>query len=239
MSRLSIRMKILVIFMSLFTIALGASFYWFYQFATQRTTENLQQSLILSASTAARLVDADEVMLVSDSEGEDTEVEYEHLASQLRLVQESNPKVANIYIMVPSPNADDELLFVVDVEADIEIVGEPYDTGGQSELVDAFNGPVASATLQEDEYGSGFQVSRRSWIRGDKASPSSGWICRRRMSSAPGIRSRSPASWRSSRLMQACSSPPSCFLAPSPAPCERSPARPRRSNRESRSSLRG
>ena len=153
MSRLSIRMKILVIFMSLFTIALGASFYWFYQFATQRTTENLQQSLILSASTATRLVDADEVMLVSDSEGEDTEVEYEHLASQLRLVQESNPKVANIYIMVPSPNADDELLFVVDVEADIEIVGEPYDTGGQSELVDAFNGPVASATLQEDEYG--------------------------------------------------------------------------------------
>jgi len=42
MSRLSIRMKILVVFMSLFTVALGALFYWFYQSAKQRTTENLQ-----------------------------------------------------------------------------------------------------------------------------------------------------------------------------------------------------
>ena len=92
-------------------------------------------------------------MLVSDSEGEDTEAEYEHLTGQLRLVKEANPKVANIYIMVPSPDTEDELLFVVDVEADIEIVGEPYATGGQSELLDAFNGPVASSTLQEDEYG--------------------------------------------------------------------------------------
>jgi flagellar basal body-associated protein FliL len=153
MSRLSIRMKILIVFMSLFTVALGASFYWFYQSATKKAMENLQESLILSASTAAKLVDADEVMLVSDSEGDGTEAEYAHLASQLSLVKESNPKVKNIYIMVRSPDAADELLFVVDVETDIEIVGEPYDTGGQSEILDAFNGPIASSTLQEDEYG--------------------------------------------------------------------------------------
>ena len=154
MSRLSIRMKILVIFMSLFTVALGGLLYWFYQSATKNALENLQQSLILSASTAAKLVDADEVMLVSDSEGEDTEAEYGHLTSQLLLVKESNPKAAGIFIMVRSPDAEDELLFVVDVDASIdEVVGEPYDASGFPEMLEAFNGPIASPTLREDEYG--------------------------------------------------------------------------------------
>jgi HAMP domain-containing protein len=165
LSRLSIRLKILVVFMSLFTVTLGALFYWFYQSATQQAMENLQQSLILSASTAAKLVNADEVTLVSDSEGDGTDAEYQHLVDQLTLVKDANPGVANIYIMVRSPGAEDELLFVADVEADIDIVGEPYDLGGQSDMLDAFNGPVATPTIQEDEYGawlSGFAPIKNS-----------------------------------------------------------------------------
>lgn len=153
MSRLSIRMKILIVFMSLFTIALGALSFWFYQSATKKATEGLQQSLILSANTAAKLVNADEVMLVSNSEGEGVEAEYEHLAAQLRIVQESNPKAADIYIMELSPDAENELLFVVDLEAGTETVGETYDVSGKPEMLEAFNGSVASPTLRKDEYG--------------------------------------------------------------------------------------
>ncbi len=154
MSRLSIRMKILIVFMVLFTIALGVLFYWFYQSSTQKAMENLQQNLIVSASTAAGLVDPQEVSLVSEGEGEYGEEEYENLVSQLQLVLEANPKAVDIYIMERSPDADDELLFILDLEDDFdEVVGWPYDASGQPEMLDAFDGPTASPMLRTDEYG--------------------------------------------------------------------------------------
>jgi HAMP domain-containing protein len=154
MSRLSIRMKILIVFMVLFTIALGVLFIWFYQSATQKAMENLQQNLIVSASTTASLVDPDEVTIISEGDGEEGEAEYEHLASQLQLVLEANPKVADIYIMERSPDAEDELLFLLDLEDNFdEVVGWPYDASGQPEMLDAFNEPIASPSLRTDEYG--------------------------------------------------------------------------------------
>lgn len=153
MSRLSIRMKILIVFMGLFTLALGALFIWFYQSATQTAMQDLQQSLIFSASTAARLVDVNEVQLVSEYEGEDVEFEYEHIADQLRIIQASSQKVADVYILEPSPDDENELLFLANLEDGTETVGEPYDASGQPEMLAAFDGPTASPTLREDEYG--------------------------------------------------------------------------------------
>ncbi|MBM3150605.1 MAG: HAMP domain-containing protein [Chloroflexi bacterium] len=154
MTRLSIRAKLLIVFMLLFTVAFATSFYWFYQFATEMATNYLRQSLMASAGTAASMVDADLHTQVYTS-GVENDAQYTQIAQQLRLVRDGNPRVAAIYTMVRSDNPN-ELIFVVTAEEDTEErahLREPYDTSNAPEMILGFDGPAADVEMGADEYG--------------------------------------------------------------------------------------
>jgi methyl-accepting chemotaxis protein len=154
MSRLSIRAKLLIVFMLLFTVTLSASFYWFYQFATDMVMTDLRQSLMASARTAASLINIDEHTQVYLT-GVEGDAQYTQIADQLRLVRDTNPKVAAIYTMVHSDTAN-ELLFVVSADENPETrahLRSPYDVSDAPEMLAAFNEPTADQEIGSDEYG--------------------------------------------------------------------------------------
>lgn len=154
MSRLSIRTRLLIVFMSLFTVALAGIFIWFYQFSTQKTMTSLRQSLMDSASIAASMINADEHTQVYTS-GTEGDAQYTHIADQLRLVRDSVNNIESIYTAVLSSNPD-EVLFVVSASEDVEgraHLREPYSTADAPEMMDAFNGPAADLYMGTDEYG--------------------------------------------------------------------------------------
>jgi hypothetical protein len=154
MSRLGIRMKLLVVFMLLFTAVFAVACYWFYQYATNLMMDELRNSLVASASTAVSLIDPVEHAQVFASGAED-DAQYTHIASQLRLVRDANPKVAAIYTMVLSPNPN-EMYFVVSADENPETrahLREPYDTSNAPEMPLAFDRPIADVEMGADEFG--------------------------------------------------------------------------------------
>ena len=154
MSRLSIRMKLLVVFMLLFTVAFSASFYWFYRFSTNSVMESLRRELTITASTAANLIDVDEHTQVFET-GVEGDAQYNQIAEQLRVIRDSNPRATEIYTLVRSQNPN-ELLFVVDGYEDPEErahLREPYDVSEIPEMLEAFNGPIADQEYSADQWG--------------------------------------------------------------------------------------
>lgn len=155
MSRFSIRTRLLIVFMGLFTVALAIIFSWFYGFSTKRTMDSLRQSLMDSASIAASMIDADEHTQVFTS-GTEGDAQYEHIAAQLRQVRDSVNNIESIYTAVLSPNPD-EVLFVVTASEDVEDranLREAYSTAYAPEMMAAFNGsPTADKYMGTDDYG--------------------------------------------------------------------------------------
>lgn len=154
MLRLTIRMKMLIVFMSLFTVFFAAAFYWFYQFSTERMMDELRKNLVVSASTAASMIDPAEHTQVFES-GTEGDAQYEHIASQLRIARDGNLRAAAVYTAVRSSNPT-ELLFVVSADEDPETrahLGEAYDASGAPEMLKAFDGPIADVEMGADEFG--------------------------------------------------------------------------------------
>jgi HAMP domain-containing protein len=154
MSRLSIRLKLLIVFMAVFTVAFAAACYAFYVQATAWAMDDLRRGLTTAASTAASLIDAGEHAQVFDSGAEDDAL-YTQIAEQLRLVSDANPRIAAIYTMVRSPNPD-ELLFVVSADEDPETragLREAYDVSEMPEMIQGFDGPAADAEMGADKFG--------------------------------------------------------------------------------------
>jgi hypothetical protein len=154
MERLNIRMKLLIVFMLLFTAALAGSFYWFYQFATNKAMDDLRASLVTSARTAASMIDADAHTQVYAAGQEDTPA-YIEIADKLRLVRDANPRAAAVYTAILSPNPA-EVIFVVSADEDPETrahLGEPYDASNAPEMILAFQQPIADVEMGADEFG--------------------------------------------------------------------------------------
>lgn len=148
--KLNIRTKLLLVFMSVFTVFLLGVFLWFQQFSTQQMMSELQQNLIVSADTAASMIDADQHTRLHEN-GESYDVDYQEISEILELVRDSNPRLITAYTAVKSSNGDpNELIFVVEAEEDV--LGEPY-TSTSPEMIQAFDGPIADASLRTDEYG--------------------------------------------------------------------------------------
>jgi len=157
MARLSIRLKLLIVFTLLFTVAFALSFLWFYNFATQLAMDNLRSDLIGTAMRAAGSIDAEAHATVFES-GEEEDPLYTHIADQLRQVRDANPKVAAIYTMVRSPNPG-ELLFVVSADENPETrahLREPYDVSTFPQMIAAFDGPTADPEIAVDKWGAWF-----------------------------------------------------------------------------------
>ncbi|HSQ39197.1 MAG TPA: hypothetical protein VLM78_03475, partial [Anaerolineales bacterium] len=119
MTRSTIRLRLLIVFTTLFTIVFLGAAYWFYQYATQKVTDDLRQNLIISASTAAEMISVEEHSQVFQS-GVEGDAQYEHIASQLPLVRDANPQAESVYTAVRSEVYPTELLFVVSDSEDVE-----------------------------------------------------------------------------------------------------------------------
>lgn len=156
MKRLNIRMKLLLVFMSVFTVFLLGVFYWFYQFSTAKLMDELRKNLVITASTAAEMVNAQEHARVFES-GQADSAEYEHIASILRLARDANPRAAAVYTAMRSSSGNPtELLFVVSANEIVEDrvgLGEVYDASNAPEMLMAFDGPIADVEMGADEYG--------------------------------------------------------------------------------------
>jgi methyl-accepting chemotaxis protein len=158
MSRLGIRWKLLIVFTLLFTVAFALSFFWFYRFATQLAMDNLRSDLRGLAITAAGMIDVEEHARLYETGVEDDDL-YTHIAGQLRLVRDANPKVAAIYTMVHSPDNLSELLFVVSADEDSATrahLREPYDVSAFPQMLVAFYEPTADSRIAVDEFGAWF-----------------------------------------------------------------------------------
>jgi methyl-accepting chemotaxis protein len=157
--RLTIRMKMLIVFMSIFTVFLLGTFYWFYQFSTARMMDELRQSLVVSASTAAGMVDADEFVREFES-GTEGDAGYEKIAQSLRIVRDANPRAAAVYTAVKSTSGNPtELMFVVTAEEDPNDrahLRDTYDASNSPEMIDGFDAPIADTEMGGDEYGNWF-----------------------------------------------------------------------------------
>jgi HAMP domain-containing protein len=156
MSRLSIRTKMMIVFMGLFTVVLAGVFIWFYQYATARALKNMQGNLITAATIAAGTVDPAEHARVQALGVEDTP-EYNHIANQLRQVRASNEYFDAVYTFVPSPGNPTEVIFIVDAEQNPDqhmALGEPYDAAGAPQMLKAFEGkPTVDANIIADPSG--------------------------------------------------------------------------------------
>ena len=155
MTRSTIRLRLLIVFTTLFTIVFLGAAYWFYQYATQKVTDDLRQNLIISASTAAEMISVEEHSQVFQS-GEEGDAQYEHIAAQLRLVRDANPQAESVYTAVRSEGNPTELLFVVSASEDVEgraHLREAYDASNAPEMLLAFDGPIADVEMGADEYG--------------------------------------------------------------------------------------
>ncbi|MBN2385725.1 MAG: HAMP domain-containing protein [Anaerolineales bacterium] len=154
MSRLSIRLQLLLVFMVLFTIAFAGVFLWFHRFATELAMDYLRQSLMTAAETAASLIDADELIQVYET-GVEEDAQYNHIAEQLRTVRDGNALIASVYTMVRASDPN-ELIFVVEgheVASERAHLGDSYDASTYPEMLQGFDGPAADTNYEEDEYG--------------------------------------------------------------------------------------
>lgn len=154
MSHLNIRMKLLVVFMLLFTGVFLVAFVGVYRLATESAMESLRRELMITATTAANLINVDALTQVFET-GVDGDTQYDQIAEKLRTIRDSNPRVTEIYTLVRSPNPN-ELLFVVDAWEGRETraaLREPYDVSEFPQMLDAFNHPVADEELTDDEWG--------------------------------------------------------------------------------------
>lgn len=154
---MTIRTKLLIAFMSVFTVFLMGIFYWFYQYSTERMMNELRQSLIVTAGTAAQMIDAEAHTRILNSGAED-DADYVKIAQALRLARNANPRAAAVYTAVKSPGGNPtELLFVVSADEDPETrahLRDTYDASNAPEMIEAFNGiPIADVEMGADEYG--------------------------------------------------------------------------------------
>jgi HAMP domain-containing protein len=155
MARLSIRLKLLVVFMALFGVVLGGIFYWFYRFATQLAMEDLRQSLVTAAITASYGIDPAEHTQLIASGAEDDEI-YTEIADGLRQVRDADERMAAVYTAVRSPNAGEVLLGVTSEEKESperSTFLERYDASQSPAMLAGFEQPAADDQPGSDAYG--------------------------------------------------------------------------------------
>jgi hypothetical protein len=155
MSRLSIRMKIMLVFMLLFTVALAAIFIWFYQFAAGVAMRNLREDLMSSAKVLSGMIDPD---VFAQAQSADNSSARAEITDELNLVLDSNDNVSETYVMVPASAGSEEFKIILSVydgsDGDYTITeDELYDTTGQPEIQAALDGPTSSPKVREDNYG--------------------------------------------------------------------------------------
>jgi methyl-accepting chemotaxis protein len=155
MARLSIRSKIMLVFMLLFTAALAAIFVWFYQFAAGVAMSNLREDLMTSAKTSAGLIDPADF---AQAQADPNSAAAARITDDLDLILNSNDNVSAVYVMVPDSTGPGQFTIVLDVYdgtdgSDYISVNETLDAADVPEIQAALQEPTSSPELREDEYG--------------------------------------------------------------------------------------
>jgi HAMP domain-containing protein len=155
MSRLNIRARIMLVFMLVFIVALVGLTAWFYAFAGQIATQNLQDDLMTSAQITAGLVDPGDFRLAASGDPS----AQDRIARHLELIYDSNPNAWNIYLIVPDAPGSDQYTIIAEIYYDDETEtaqtgsGDAYDASYLPEVQEALEYPTASSDVREDDYG--------------------------------------------------------------------------------------
>lgn len=113
---ISMRVKILLGFTLLFSVVFAAAFWWFYNFATERAMNRIQQGLTDTLLAAAEGVDGDTLVALyeeaeANEEGFTDDPRYQELLDWLDTVHKIEPRAwPGTYIV-----EDDQVYFVTDL----------------------------------------------------------------------------------------------------------------------------
>src|SRR5688572_22111979 len=111
----SLRVKLLLIFLLVFLLVLSGVFYWFYQFSTDKAWERIDEDLTVLLEGTARRIDAEEfAALVEEGEvredGYTDDPRYWEVAEYLHDMSLSEPR-ATFYTFVRGKD-DHEVVFI-------------------------------------------------------------------------------------------------------------------------------
>lgn len=125
MTFLSLRVKILVGFTAIFSLAFWGSHHWFFQFATRRATDLLYAELQETALATAAGVDVDELMALArdrDRQRFAADPRYRHQLDWLEAAHRLNPHVWTSVFMgggnqsqADAEESSDEIVYLMDV----------------------------------------------------------------------------------------------------------------------------
>jgi len=109
---ISLRIKLLLLFIILFTAGFAAAFYWFYTFATDIAVSNLRRDLEATALAASVGIDGDVHERLYKTGHIDDE-DYLAINRFLRSILATSPKAAGVYTYVQEPDEPNQVRFVV------------------------------------------------------------------------------------------------------------------------------
>lgn len=147
------------IFLALFVAALGN--FLFFEHILNKGLNDAREKLILIASSASRLIDADTLLKIPLRQDADKTPEYKAIFNVLERIKNANPSVKYIYIMAPTDKAGvfqyivdaDPLPDIVTAKSPTSFSGDEFDAKGVPGMLKAYDGPSADENLVIDAWG--------------------------------------------------------------------------------------
>ncbi len=149
----SLRTKLIVFWVSFAALLVGMTNVVAFRTALDAQFQQLRQTLIAIARTAALSIDGDlHEQIPPDPASANLRV-YHALVEQLRSIRNTNPAIRYVYTMKPSP-IPGKWYYVVDAEErKTSLPGELYDVTRYPAMAAGLQGPNADPTITIDEWG--------------------------------------------------------------------------------------
>ncbi len=149
----------ILVFLALFIAALGN--FLFFDHILNKGLNDAREKLILIASSASHLVDADTLFKIPLRQDADKTPEYKIIFDVLERIKNANPLVKYIYIMAPTEKAG-VFRYIVDADLLPEIItaksptsfsGDEFDASAVPGMLKAYDGPFADKNFIIDAWG--------------------------------------------------------------------------------------
>lgn len=133
----------------------------FYEYRLRNTFSQTREKLILVVTNAALSINVDEVLKVPLRRDGDRTMEYQAVLRKLTRIKEANPFLKYVYIMTATDQPG-VLQYVVDADVLPQIItaksphsfpGDKYEVIQFSEILNAYNRPVADKKITHDVWG--------------------------------------------------------------------------------------
>lgn len=132
-----------------------------YKSALDSQFNQIRKQLMIIATTATLMIDAETLMQIPLSPQGIKSPQYKIIAEKLKEIEEANPQIYSIYTMSKTDKSD-ILKFIVDPDLPtmeekskglVVYPGRDYDAGRFPEMLKAFDGPTADKKIGVDEWG--------------------------------------------------------------------------------------